>query len=65
MTRISFAFSRTRQKAGTTALFDYLTDYGDLTLPSEKELHFFDDEGQDWDHPDYDGYHARFSVPPR
>lgn len=48
------------QKGGTTALFDYLGDYGDLALPSEKELHFFDDEGQDWDHPDYDGYHARF-----
>jgi hypothetical protein len=48
------------QKAGTTALFDYLADYGDIALPSEKELHFFDDEGQGWDHPDYDGYHARF-----
>jgi len=48
------------QKAGTTALFDYLADYGDLALPSEKELHFFDDEALDWDHPDYDAYHARF-----
>lgn len=48
------------QKGGTTALFDYLSDYGDIALPSEKELHFFDDESQDWSHPDYDGYHARF-----
>ena len=48
------------QKGGTTALFDYLCDYGDIALPAEKELHFFDDEGQDWSHPDYDGYHARF-----
>ncbi|MDP3767389.1 MAG: sulfotransferase domain-containing protein [Dehalococcoidia bacterium] len=48
------------QKCGTTALFDYLSDYGDIALPSEKELHFFDDEAQDWDHPDYDGYHTRF-----
>ena len=48
------------QKGGTTALFDYLADYGDIALPGEKELHFFDDEGQDWSHPDYDGYHARF-----
>ena len=48
------------QKGGTTALFDYLGDYGDIALPAEKELHFFDDEGQDWNHPDYDGYHARF-----
>lgn len=48
------------QKGGTTALFDYLGDYGDIALPAEKELHFFDDEGQDWSHPDYDGYHAHF-----
>ncbi|MBX3482748.1 sulfotransferase domain-containing protein [Phenylobacterium sp.] len=52
------------QKGGTTALFDYLGDYGDVALPSEKELHFFDDEGQDWSHPDYDGYHARFPQVP-
>jgi hypothetical protein len=48
------------QKGGTTALFDYLSDYSDLTLPPTKELHFFDDETQDWARPDYDVYHARF-----
>lgn len=48
------------QKGGTTALFDYLRDYPDLALPETKELHFFDDEGHDWDSPDYDVYHAAF-----
>ncbi|MDZ4370676.1 MAG: sulfotransferase [Phenylobacterium sp.] len=48
------------QKGGTTALFDYLTDYPDLVLPATKELHFFDDEAVDWARPDYDVYHAQF-----
>lgn len=48
------------QKAGTTALFDYLGDHPDLALSAEKELHFFDDETQDWAQPSYDRYHARF-----
>lgn len=48
------------QKGGTTALFDYLRDYPDIALPQTKELHFFDDEGLDWDHPAYDVYHAAF-----
>ncbi|WP_337186761.1 sulfotransferase domain-containing protein [Phenylobacterium sp.] len=52
------------QKGGTTALFDYLGDYGDLALPAEKELHFFDDdEGVDWSAPDYGRYHAVFPAP--
>ena len=48
------------QKGGTTALFDYLTDYPDIVLPAEKELHFFDDEAQDWSSPHYGAYHAQF-----
>lgn len=51
------------QKGGTTALFDYLGDYPDIALPAEKELHFFDDEAQDWARPDYGAYHGRFPVP--
>ncbi|MFN9848339.1 MAG: sulfotransferase domain-containing protein [Alphaproteobacteria bacterium] len=51
------------QKGGTTALFDYLGDYADLALSREKELHFFDDETQDWSAPNYDAYHARFDDP--
>lgn len=48
------------QKGGTTALFDYLQEQGGVGLPDEKELHFFDDEAQDWGAPDYGAYHARF-----
>ena len=51
------------QHGGTNALFDYLGDYGDMALPAEKELHFFDDEGVDWSAPDYAPYHARFPMP--
>ena len=45
------------QKGGTTALFDYLGDYPDLALSEVKEVHFFDDETQDWAAPDYGAYH--------
>jgi hypothetical protein len=51
------------QKGGTTALFDYLAETGELALPQVKELHFFDDDGQDWARPDYGAYHARFPEP--
>jgi hypothetical protein len=51
------------QKGGTTALFDYLGDHADVALSREKELHFFDDETQDWAAPDYGAYHARFDDP--
>lgn len=57
--RVSFIIAGV-QKGGTTALFDYLSDEPALALSSEKELHFFDDEGQDWSTPDYAGYHGRF-----
>ncbi len=58
--RISFILAGV-QKGGTTALFDYLGEEPGLSLSSEKELHFFDDEAQDWSAPDYAGYHARFA----
>ena len=48
------------QKAGTTALFDYLQDDPAYGLPDVKEVHFFDDESVDWNAPDYRSYHARF-----
>lgn len=51
------------QKGGTTALFDYLGDDPDIALPATKELHFFDDDAQDWRAPDYAAYHARFPDP--
>jgi len=54
------------QKAGTTALFDYLAEIPALELPSVKEAHFFDDEEQvDWAAPDYAPYHALFGNPDR
>ncbi|MGZ6017918.1 MAG: hypothetical protein ACXWKO_04545, partial [Phenylobacterium sp.] len=49
------------QKGGTTALFDYLGEEPGLSLSREKEVHFFDDEAQDWAAPDYAQYHANFA----
>lgn len=50
------------QKAGTTALFDHLSDDPCLNLSTVKETHFFDDEGVDWSRPDYSAYHAHFDL---
>lgn len=52
------------QKGGTSALFDYLREVPGLHLPDVKEAHFFDDEGQDWERPDTDAYHALFPDRP-
>ena len=48
------------QKAGTTALYDYLADEPAIGLSDVKEVHYFDDETQDWSAPDHAGYHAHF-----
>ncbi len=54
------------QKAGTTALHDYLSELPGLELPAVKEAHFFDDEERvDWQAPDYAAYHALFADPSR
>lgn len=54
------------QKAGTTALFDYLSEIPSLELPGIKEAHFFDEEDNvDWRSPDYAPYHALFDDPAR
>ncbi len=50
------------QKAGTTALFDHLSDDPRLNLSRVKEVHFFDDEAVDWARPDYGAYHAHFDL---
>ena len=50
------------QKAGTTALFDYLGEEPGLSLSREKEAHFFDDETRAWATPDYGAYHAQFAA---
>ncbi len=41
------------QKAGTTSLSSDLAAHPQLAAPQHKEPHFFDDEGQDWQAPDY------------
>ena len=54
------------QKAGTSALHDYLSELPGLQLPSAKELHFFDDERTvDWSSPDYRQLHDRFAADDR
>jgi hypothetical protein len=50
------------QKAGTSALFDYLGEDPDIALSDIKETHFFDDESLDWAAPDYGLYHRRFPA---
>jgi hypothetical protein len=59
--RIAFIIAGV-QKGGTTALFDYLAQAPDLSLSRVKEVHFFDDEAQDWARPDYGAYHANFAA---
>jgi hypothetical protein len=56
--RVSFLIAGV-QKGGTTALYEYLAGFGDVALPAVKELHFFDDEAQNWAAPDYGAYHAQ------
>tara|TARA_Y100001968_G_scaffold230832_1_gene213672 strand:- start:68 stop:817 length:750 start_codon:yes stop_codon:yes gene_type:complete len=48
------------QKGGTTALADYLRHHPALHIPKEKEIHFFDDEAQNWVKPNYQVYHQKF-----
>ena len=54
------------QKAGTSALHDYLSEVPALQLPSSKELHFFDDERTvDWSAPNYGPLHEPFVADDR
>lgn len=48
------------QKAGTTALFHFLSQHSRIAMPGEKELHFFDDDSRCWVRPDYRDYLSRF-----
>ena len=54
------------QKGGTTALADYLRQHPGLFIPPAKELHFFDDETLNWQHPQLlrAHYHVHFQVAP-
>ena len=49
------------QKAGTTALADYLRSHSELEIPETKEIHFFDNEELNWRRPPYREYHRAFS----
>lgn len=48
------------QKAGTTALWRYLSQHPQIRFGSRKELHFFDNERLNWDYPDYEILHREF-----
>ena len=50
------------QKAGTTALSTYLGEHHKIYIPPCKEVHFFDDESQDWKNRSSvrSNYHANF-----
>jgi len=51
------------QKAGTTALFEYLCAHPLLAGSKKKETHFFDNERTiDWSKPDYSFYHSFFDA---
>ena len=49
------------QKGGTTSLFAHLARHPQLAPPGRKETHFFDDETQDWQSPDYQHFHDWFA----
>lgn len=51
------------QKAGTTSLFGYFREHSELQSPDIKELHFFDDERENWVRPNYGRLHRHFSEP--
>ncbi|MDH2435365.1 sulfotransferase [Pokkaliibacter sp. MBI-7] len=51
MTQLGFLVGGA-QKAGTTALFNYLKDHPDLVAPRAKELHYFDKE-EAWESDSY------------
>ncbi|WP_115131513.1 sulfotransferase [Synechococcus sp. N26] len=59
--RVSFLICGS-QKSGTSALDRYLRRHPQLFLPTEKELHFFDDETQDWTKPNLQEFHQHFEA---
>jgi hypothetical protein len=49
------------QKGGTTSLDAHFREHPGLSAPIRKELHFFDDEMQDWSRPNYRALEASFA----
>lgn len=74
MSKLVSIFGCGVQKGGTTSLDAHFREHPALSPPSRKEIHFFDDETQDWSAPDYgaldsffaseDGDRLRFDVTP-
>ncbi|NBC35637.1 sulfotransferase [Novosphingobium sp. FSY-8] len=50
------------QKGGTSTLHAYLAAHPQMSPPAQKELHVFDDEGINWDAPDYAALHGAFAA---
>lgn len=48
------------QKAGTTALSEYLREHPQVYIPDRKEVHYFDDESLNWGRPNHSRYHKFF-----
>jgi len=48
------------QKSGTTALDYYLRQHEEVCMANSKELHYFDDESEFYNKPDYNKYHKNF-----
>ena len=65
MSRVINFFIAGVQKGGTTALDQYLRAHPQIQMATKKELHYFDDDTLNWDHPDYSILESFFdwSVP--
>lgn len=50
------------QKAGTTALWQFLKMHPSIRFGVRKELHFFDDDRRDWARPSYRELHRAFGF---
>ncbi|MBN2825241.1 MAG: sulfotransferase domain-containing protein [Campylobacterales bacterium] len=48
------------QKGGTTALDSYLRKHPQISMAKQKEVHYFDNESNFENSPDYDKYHQYF-----
>lgn len=74
MSKLISIFGCGVQKGGTTSLHAHFCEHPDLSPPSRKEIHFFDDEARNWTAPDYgaldaffppdDGGRLRFEITP-
>lgn len=51
------------QKAGTSTLSALLSSHPQVTAPTKKELHYFDDDQRDWSGTDHEGYVAHRRTP--